>query len=116
MNALMTAAVAILAGGTILVPPRPGSAAEFIEFSVKDHRLSPTEVTVPAGQKFRIEVTNQDDTPEEFESHELKVEKIIVGGGKISVLAGPLEPGSYKVFGDYHPDTAVATVTAVKKD
>lgn len=115
MNA-PTLAVALLAEAATLALPGAGAATELVRFSVKDHRLTPAEVIVPAGEKFRIEVANGDATPEELESHELKVEKIVVGGGTISVLAGPLEPGSYKVFGDYHPDTAFATVTAVKKD
>lgn len=88
-------------------------AAEPITLSIKDHRFTPTEVTAPAGQRFRIEVQNQDATPAEFESSDLRVEKIVVPGGKITVMAGPLKPGTYKFFDDYHPDTATGTITAV---
>jgi heme/copper-type cytochrome/quinol oxidase subunit 2 len=83
--------------------------------TLKDHRFNPAEVTVPAGERFRIEVTNQDDTPSEFESGDLRVEKIVVPGGKIGVMAGPLKPGNYKFFDDYHPDSATGTVIAVEK-
>ena len=101
----------------ILLSLRPGtlSAAEAVSLAIKDHRFSPDRVSVPAGERFRIEVTNLDDTPEEFESADLKVEKIVVPGGKIAVMAGPLKPGTYKFFGDYHPDTAVGFVTAVER-
>ncbi len=61
------------------------------------------------------EIENQDPTPAEFESADLRVEKIVVPGGKIAVMAGPLKPGIYKFFDDYHPDTAKGTVTAVAK-
>lgn len=83
--------------------------------SIKDHRFTPTQLTVHAGERFRIEVQNQDATPAEFESSDLRVEKIVVGGGKISVMAGPLKPGIYKFFDDYHPDTATGTITAVEQ-
>ena len=96
--------------------PLPVAAMETLRLSLKDHRFTPETIVVPAGERFRIEVSNADETPEEFESHDLKVEKIVVGGGTIAVSAGPLQPGTYTVCGDYHPDTAKATVTAVKKD
>jgi Cupredoxin-like domain len=36
----------------------------------------------------------------------------VVGGGKISVFVGPLKPGTYAFFDDYHPDTAKGTMIA----
>jgi hypothetical protein len=90
-------------------------AAEVVTLSIKDHRFVPSEVSVPAGERFRIEVENQDSTPAEFESADLRVEKIVVPGGKIAVMAGPLKPGIYKFFDDYHPDTAKGTMTAVAR-
>ena len=45
----------------------------------------------------------------------MKFEKIVVSGGHIRVFAGPLHPGTYKFFDDYHPDTATGTITAVAK-
>ena len=90
-------------------------AAEATVLTLKDHRFVPNEVSVPAGERFRIEVENQDSTPAEFESADLRIEKIIVPGGKIAVMAGPLKPGIYKFFDDYHPDTATGTMTAVAK-
>jgi hypothetical protein len=90
-------------------------AAEVVTLTIKDHRFVPSEVSVPAGERFRIEVENQDSTPAEFESADLRVEKIVVPGGKIAVMAGPLKPGIYKFFDDYHPDTAKGTMTAVAR-
>jgi hypothetical protein len=90
-------------------------AAEVVTLTIKDHRFVPSEVSVPAGERFRIEVENQDSTPAEFESADLRVEKIVVPGGKIAVMTGPLKPGIYKFFDDYHPDTAKGTMTAVAR-
>jgi hypothetical protein len=90
-------------------------AAEPVQLTLKDHHFAPAAVSVPANERFRIEVINSDTTPAEFESADLRAEKIIVPGGKITVMAGPLKPGTYTFFDDYHPDTATGTVTAVEK-
>jgi hypothetical protein len=90
-------------------------AAEPVLLTLKDHRFVPAAVSVPANERFRIEIVNQDPTPAEFESADLRAEKIIVPGGKISVLAGPLRPGTYTFFDDYHPDTAKGIITAIEK-
>ncbi len=82
--------------------------------TLKDHQFTPTELSVNAGERFRIVVQNQDPTPAEFESSDLRVEKIVVGGGKITVNVGPLKPGTYKFFDDYHPDVAKGTITAAE--
>ncbi len=73
---------------------------------IRDHKFDPAELTVPAGQKIKLLVDNQDATPEEFESNELNREKIVVGKGQITVFLGPLDPGRYPFFGDFHQETA----------
>ena len=60
-------------------------------------------MTAPAGERLQIVVKNEDKTPAEFESHDLRVEKIVTPGGRISVTVGPLKPGIYKFFDEYHP-------------
>jgi plastocyanin len=73
---------------------------------IKDHRFQPTEIELPAGQKITLLVKNEDPTPEEFESKELKREKVIPGGQQATVNIGPLKPGKYEFFGDFNPKTA----------
>lgn len=102
-----------LAALAIVSVASPALAAETVTLTLKDHVFQPAEVRVPTGERFRIEITNQDTAPAEFESSDLRAEKIIVPGGKISVMAGPLKPGTYVFFDDYHPDTAKGTLVAV---
>ena len=90
----------------------PAAAAGPLHLTIKNHHFQPDHVTVPAGQRVPIEVTNNDPTPEEFESNDLRFEKIVVPGGTIRVFVGPLQPGTYKFFGDYHPDQAQGILTA----
>jgi len=83
-----------------------------ISVTIKDHQFSPAEVRVPAGQKVELVVENQDATPEEFESHTLDREKIIPGGATVSIMIGPLQPGSYPFVGEFNEDSARGVVIA----
>jgi hypothetical protein len=73
---------------------------------IKDHRFQPTEFEVPSGKKIALIVKNEDPTSEEFESTELRREKVIPGGQQATVYIGPLKPGRYEFFGDFNPATA----------
>ena len=79
---------------------------------IKNHRFEPTEVKVPAQQRVRLVVHNQDSTPEEFESHSLNREKVIPGGAKAVIFIGPLKPGRYEFFGEFNEATAKGVVIA----
>lgn len=88
------------------------SAAETYTLVIKDHRFEPAELEVPAGQKIKLVVKNEDPTPEEFESHSLKREKIIPGKSQATLSIGPLKPGTYDFFGEFHEDTAKGQIVA----
>ena len=103
---------AVLASLLALGAAAPAVAAEPVVLTLSGNRFTPAEVRVKAGERFRIEVRNQDKTPAEFESTDLKIEKVIVPGGSITVNAGPLKPGTYKFFDEYHPETAQGTLIA----
>jgi len=79
---------------------------------IKNHRFDPAEVKVPAGQRVKLIVHNQDSTAEEFESHSLNREKVIPAGSKASIFIGPLKPGRYTFFGEYNEATAKGAVVA----
>ena len=88
------------------------NAQEPITITIRNHRFEPAEVRVPAGKRVTLNVVNDDPTPEEFESHSMKVEKIIAGKSKGLVRIGPLKPGRYDFFGDFHQDTAKGVIIA----
>jgi plastocyanin len=83
-----------------------------IALTIKDHRFEPTEIEVPAGQSLTLSVTNQDVTPEEFESDDFDAEKVIAGGQNAVIRIGPLDPGRYEFYGEYHEDTAKGVIVA----
>jgi hypothetical protein len=79
---------------------------------IKDHMFQPTEIEIPADKKIALIVKNEDPTPEEFESVELRREKVVPGGEQITVYIGPLKPGRYEFFGDFNPTTARGHIVA----
>jgi plastocyanin len=86
--------------------------ADDFALTIKDHRFEPTEIEVPAGQSLTLSVTNQDVTPEEFESDDFGAEKVIAGGQNAVIRIGPLDPGRYEFYGEYHEDTAKGVIVA----
>lgn len=96
----------------MLSAPTAHAAVPEFRLLIQDHKFQPTEIQVPAGQKFKLIVENQDSSPEEFESVELNREKVVIGNSSIDIYLGPLEPGKYKFFGDFHQDTAQGVVIA----
>lgn len=83
-----------------------------LALAIKDHKFEPAELKVPAGKRVKLVVHNQDSTPEEFESHSMNREKVIPGGAKASIYIGPLKPGRYTFFGEFHEKTAQGAVVA----
>jgi heme/copper-type cytochrome/quinol oxidase subunit 2 len=87
-------------------------AADPPTVTLRNHRFEPPHLEVPANVKFRLQVKNADDTADEFESTDLNREKLVSPGQTITVFLGPLDPGEYKFFGDFHQDTARGVLIA----
>ena len=98
---LMVAAVLALGTAQVL-------AAEPVErvVVIENHRFQPAEVKVPAQQPVRLVIDNRDPTPEEFESHDLRLEKIVAGHSQATLRVEPLEAGEYRFVGEFNEDTA----------
>ena len=75
-----------------------------IVIAIKDGAFAPSEVSIPAGQKVKLIVRNQDATMSEFESTDFHREKVVPPGSEITVFVGPLEAGQYEFFDDFHPE------------
>lgn len=106
-RSLLIAALA----ATLFALPAVAAEPEFA-LVIKNHRFEPAELRIPAGQRVKLIVHNQDSTPEEFESHSLNREKVIPGGAKATIFIGPLQPGRYSFIGEYNEKTAQGAVVA----
>jgi len=91
-----------------------GAAAADLEIPVviEKNRFQPQDIKVKAGTPFVLVVTNKDATPEEFESKELRIEKVIPGGKTLKIRVRALKPGTYPFVGEYHEATAKGRIVA----
>jgi plastocyanin len=96
---LAAAFVAVIAAGPAL--------ADVPSFSIemKANQFVPNEVHIPAGVKVKLVVRNENQTASEFESNQFHREKVVAPGQEITVFVGPLDPGNYEFFDDFHPQT-----------
>ena len=92
----------------------PAHAADPLEIAltIEKNRFDPEEVRVKVGQAFVLAVTNKDGAPEEFESKELRIEKVVPAGKTVRIRVPALKPGRYKFFGEYHEKTAKGVIVA----
>jgi plastocyanin len=85
--------------------------AQALSLTIKDHKFEPAELKIPAGKEIAINVKNMDKTPEEIESSDLGLEKVIPANSEGTIHLHSLKPGKYNFVGEYHEDTAKGLIT-----
>jgi plastocyanin len=83
-----------------------------INVVIENHKFTPDRIEIPAGKKVKLVIDNRDATAEEFESHDLKIEKVIPAKSKGTVFVGPLKAGEYKFVGEFNEKTAKGVIVA----
>lgn len=103
---LAVALAAVLATGA--------AAAELPTYPivVRDDRIEPATLAVPAGVRLRLAVSNGGTGPCEFENLGLRIEKVLAPGAASTLVLPPLRPGTYLFVDEFHPDGAPLTLTA----
>jgi hypothetical protein len=81
-----------------------------IEF--KDGAVIPRRLEVPANRRLVLELHNVGATPAEFESRELRKEKVLAPGTTSTLVIRTLDPGEYDFFDDFHASTPPAVLVA----
>ena len=107
MHALLASAALALLAGAVAAQELPT-----FRLQMKNGHFDPTEVVVPANTRFKLVLHNAGSDAEEFESLELKKEKVLAPGATSFVVFAPLKPGSYRFFGEFHPETAQGRIVA----
>src|SRR5262252_2939786 len=92
--------------------PALAQDAEVFKLTARDGKFDPAVLEVPAGKRFRLEVTNENKKAIEFESKDLKQEKVIPPGGKATVNIGPLKPGEYAYYDEFQEATGRGKLVA----
>ena len=81
------------------------AAERTFAITIEKSKFDLERIDVKAGEVFELKVTNKDKSFEEFESNSLVLEKFVKPGKTISLRIGPLKPGEYEYFLDFHPQT-----------
>jgi hypothetical protein len=105
INKYRLAIAALTLGLLLMMPAARAEDAVTVNISLKDHRFQPAELHAPAGKPIVIILKNLDPAPAEFESNMLRVEKVVTGGGTVTMRIRPLAPGRYRFFDDFHPES-----------
>jgi hypothetical protein len=90
----------------------PALADGPIVVHLKGHKFYPAVIKVKANQPSMIQLFNDDDSADEFDSSSLKIEKVVPGHDKGNIRVRPLAPGKYPFMGEYHAATAQGMVVA----
>ena len=93
--------------GVTLIACAPMLQAQEAGYSITIHddRFEPSTLNVKAGVKFQLRVKNARKVAAEFESAELNREKVVPPGQSTVIYIGPLAPGTYPFFDDFHQST-----------
>src|SRR5262245_42527184 len=114
MGRHVASAIALLVACLALTPSlaRSADAPSEIALEIQNNHFQPEEIRVKAGVPFVLVITNKDKSAEEFESKDLRLEKVIPGGKTIRLKMPPLKPGNYGFVGEYHEKTAKGRIVA----
>jgi len=83
-----------------------------IPLVIEKNRFEPDVIKVKAGAPFVLVITNKDKGPEELDMQQPRIEKVIPGGKTVRLKMPALKPGKYPFVGEYHSETAKATIIA----
>jgi hypothetical protein len=100
-GAILFAAAFMLPAASTTAPAQETSYA----VTIHDDRFEPGTLNVKAGVKFQLRVKNARKVAAEFESAELNREKVVPPGQSAVIYIGPLAPGTYPFFDDFHQST-----------
>ncbi len=109
---MLLAGVAVLGGTLGAAEAQTAGAPPEVPLTIEKNRFDPEEIRVKAGAPFVLIITNKDGANEEFESHDLRIEKVIPAGKTVRLKMPALKAGSYKFVGEYHEKTAKGTIIA----
>lgn len=82
------------------------------KLEMADGKLMPSRIEVPANQAIKLEIENTGKSAVEFESIQLRKEKVLSPGAKSFVVIKKMAPGEYKFFDDFHQATAQGVIVA----
>lgn len=107
----LVALVTVLALALGFVGVAPAADPE-LPLVIEKNRFQPDVIKVKAGVPFVLIITNKDKGPEEFDMAVPRIEKVVPAGKTVRLKIPALKPGKYPFVGEYHSETAKATIVA----
>src|SRR5262245_13257499 len=89
----------------LLVTGAAAAADVQVPLTIENNQFQPAEVKVKANPPFVLLITNKNPKAAEFESKDLRVEKVVPAGKTVNVRVRALKPGSYAFFDDFNKAT-----------
>src|SRR5207249_9399071 len=97
----LVAGIVAAAGAASAADRRPE-----IPVTIDKDQFQPSEIKVKANTPFVLVVTNKNAKAAEFESKDLRVEKVVPAGKTVNVRIRALKPGTYPFFDDFNKAAA----------
>src|SRR5262245_53099578 len=105
---LLLLVASVLAMPTVAVAADPPD----IPLTIENNRFQPEEIKVQAGEGFVLVITNKDKKADEFESKDLRIEKVIPAGKTVLLKMPDSKAGTYGIIGEYNEKTAKGKIVA----
>lgn len=96
----------------LVLAPAHGAELPSFKLTIQAGRFHPETIEVPAHTKFKLLIRNEGPDAEEFESADLRKEKVLAPGASSFLVFQPLAPGTYRFLGEFHPATAQGRIVA----
>lgn len=114
MRRLVFACLAILATLSLAATVRADDLQTF-RIEIKDGVITPKQTEVPANKDFKLEVANTGSIPAEFESKQLRQEKVLAPGKSVTITIRGIDPGEYQFVDEFHENDAAGQGVIVAK-
>ena len=105
MRRLFGLPIAGVLAAVLLVAGAAAAADVQIALTLEKNQFQPAEVKVKANAPFVLVITNKNPKAAEFESKDLRVEKVVPAGKTVNVRIRALKPGTYAFFDDFNQQT-----------
>jgi hypothetical protein len=103
-SALALTLQVLIAPAAWIAPPAIAQELPAFTVAIRDGRITPTQIEVPAGRKIKLVIRNEGSSPCELENLDLRVEKVLAPGANSFVVIHSLKPGRHRFIDEFHPD------------
>src|SRR4029453_3948809 len=105
MRRLFGLRLAGVLAAVLLVAGSAAAADGQIPLTIEKNQFQPAEVKGKAHTPVVLVFPNKTPKPAEFESKDLRVEKVVPAGKTVNVRIRALKPGTYAFFDDFNQQT-----------